>query len=165
MALHAGDGTLPFRGPDAADQRQQAQSVLVLRPERDGGVRDESRLSRRRLRQAPLFEGVLGSGVGAGLTGTRVLRGEAQAAHPLPAPLLADASPQDGCSSRRPPAGRSRSHHLARGRPRPLAAGLAGRHQQRRRARIAMAAVADGRPGPPPGSAGRFRAPSSRSSP
>ena len=88
MALHPGDGTLPFRGPDAAAQRQQAQSVLILGPERDGG-RGMGGLDGGYGRREPPFLNAAWAAASARVSrGRGLLRREAEATHPLPAALL-----------------------------------------------------------------------------
>ena len=110
----------PGAAPASSPSRCSSSAHSADRAPQDGPASP-----RRRPRQAPFFERRLRRGIGPRLARTGALRGEAEAAHPLPAALLADGRPR-AHSSRRPPCGRSTAHRPGPVRPAPAATAPAG---------------------------------------
>src|SRR5262249_26323921 len=80
--------------PRCAVGSARAPTGAHLRPTARCPPKDAPLSPRRVGRPAPLFEGVLGRRIGPRLARARPLRGEAHAAHPLPAALLAHRATQ-----------------------------------------------------------------------
>jgi len=121
--LHGGDGPLPDRGPDAAQQGFEANTMFVGRPQLDLGV--GGRPLAHGLQQRPYFFLKLSccSGSANAWARSRHLRAVLEALQIVPAALHpAPDAPAGRPSSRLPPDSSNAWTHRAPGRPTPPAA-------------------------------------------